>query len=232
MVEGSHAHVEQKPTAQRNESIISEAIFGYDVSVVPIDPRQNFSTNLCKLPTIAAETHANYQPDVKTLDRQLAKEELSYYATGLMWLKMIDVKAKQGRQALTSAEKDIRKATMDTVFNVPQPIYSFISQIWNVTDKMGKETELEVPPLPVSQAQGYGGCHAPAIDKDSHNLFKEVPSLGIAGDMVMAVASAADEPEPNFHVQRPPGAIFTENLCGRYYPIGPRRAEIRQRLAS
>jgi hypothetical protein len=109
---------------------------------------------------------------------------------------------------------------------------SFISQIGNVTDKMGKETELEVPTLPVSQAQRYGGYHAPTIDRESHNLFEEIPSLGIAGDMVMAVASAADEPEPNFHVQRPPGAIFTENLCGRFYPIGPRRAEIRQRLAS
>ena len=57
-----------------------------------------------------------------------------------MWLKLIDVKAKQGRQALTSQEKDIRKATQDIEFNVPQPIHAYISQIGNVTDGMGKET--------------------------------------------------------------------------------------------
>jgi len=54
-LQGSHVGVEQKPTPQRNEPIISEAIFGVDVFVTPIDPRQNFATNLSKLPVLASE---------------------------------------------------------------------------------------------------------------------------------------------------------------------------------
>jgi hypothetical protein len=231
MVRGSHVGVEQKPTPQRNEPIISEAIFGVDVHVTAIDPRQNFATNLGKLPLLAAEVYNSYQPDEKQLDRQLIKEELVYYSTGLMWLKLIDVKAKQGRQALTSAEKDIRKATQEIEFNVPQPIHAYLSQIGNVTDKMGEETELEVPALPVAVAQGFGGYHANVLNQETHNLFEEVPLLGIAGDMVMAASGAVEEPIFNHHIEIPEGSRMTRNLCGCITPIGPRRIEVRQWLA-
>jgi hypothetical protein len=68
-----HIEVEQKATQQRNEPIISEAISGVDVHVIPIDPRQNFATNLSKLPILASEVYNSYQPDEKQLDRQLIK---------------------------------------------------------------------------------------------------------------------------------------------------------------
>jgi hypothetical protein len=56
--------------------------------------------------------------------------------------------------------------------------------------------------------------------------------LGIAGDMLMAVASPDDEPEPIFRKQIPVGSVVTENLSGYSAIIGPRRLEIRQRLQS
>ena len=59
---------------------------------MPIQPRQNFQTNLAKIDDLAIETYASYVPDVNQLDRKLAKEEMSYYSTGLLWLKLIDVK--------------------------------------------------------------------------------------------------------------------------------------------
>lgn len=58
-----------------------------------------------------------------------------------------------------------------------------------------------------------------------HTLFEEVPSVGIAGDMVMALCS------PNFHVAIPEGAVFTNNLAGTFCPIGKRRPKIKQRLS-
>lgn len=228
--QGSEVNTPQKPTPQRNDSIIAESIFGVDVCVIPIEPRQNFQTNLSKVDDLAIGTYASYVPDVKQLDRKLAKEELSYYATGLLWLKLIDVKAKQGRTALSSEEKELRKATNNVEFNVPQPIFTILSQIGNVTDKMGKETELDVPPLPVSVAQGLGGYHASRITEQNHNLFEEIPSLGVAGDMVMMLTAEAQEPELNVRVGRPEHTEFTENLVGVNQPLG-RRPEIIQRLA-
>lgn len=224
-------HLGGIPTPQRNESLISDAIFGIDVRVVEIAPRQNFDCNYSKVVDIANEVYNAYRVDEKQLDRQIAKEELGYYATALMQMKLIDVKAKQGNTALTSPEKDIRKAICDETFNVPAPLSIYLNQIGSYTDKMGKETQLNVPALPTTVIEGLGGYHSQAINIDTHNLYEEVPSLGIAGDIVMALASADPEPHPNFRMEIPGNSAVTQRLAGRMGPIGPRRPEIIQRLA-
>jgi len=40
---------------------------------------------------------------------------------------------------------------------------------------MGKETELEVPPLPTTVVQGFGGYYAAEVNEEMHNLFEEIP---------------------------------------------------------
>lgn len=72
---------------------------------------------------------------------------MAYYATSLLWFKLLDVKAKEGNVALTSEEKAIRKAVTDEQLNVPQPVYAMLSEVGNYTDKMGKETKHQVPAL-------------------------------------------------------------------------------------
>jgi hypothetical protein len=42
----------------------------------------------------------------------------------------------------------------------------------------------------------------------------------------MEAASTEEEPVVNFHVGIPEGAIVTNNLIGRHYPIGPKRVDI------
>jgi len=156
---------------------------------------------------------------------------MSYYATSLLWLKLIDVKAKQGWEALTSEERSRCKATEEMELNVPQPVATYLHQIGQFSDKMGKTTDVGIPSLPTARAQGMGGYHAPSIDENTHNLFEEMPSLDIAGDMVMSLCQEAQEPTPNFWVQLPERAVLTQNLTGRIFPITPRRPEIKQRLA-
>lgn len=227
----THANTGSKPTEQRNESIISEAIFGVDITVTEIAPKQSFSTNFSKIQDLTLDIFDAYRADEPMLDRKLCKEELLYYSTGLVVMKLIEVKAKQEDSVLTSEEKSIRKAVTAESFNVPQPLFAALSQIGTYTDKMGKETLLEIPNLPTHVVQNFGGYHAKSINEDTHNLFEEVPSLGIAGDMVMALASEDAEPTPNFHVAIPSNATITDNLLGKTSLIGERRPEIRQRLA-
>lgn len=83
--------------------------------------------------------------------------------------------------------------SLDLKWNVPQPLYAALSQIGNVVDLGGKETELNTPTLPISVAQNLGGYHASDINVNNHNLFEEIPSLGIAIDIVMALCIT----EPN-----------------------------------
>lgn len=222
---------QRAPTAQRNESIISEAIFGVDVAVTEIAPRQEFSASYNRLIDVSLETYQNLRADEKQIDRILMKEEMAYYATSLLWMRLLDVKAKEGSVNLTSEEKAIRKAVTDEHFNVPQPMFAMLSEVGNFTDKMGKETRHQLPNLPITVVQGMGGYHSNAINVDTHNLFEEVPSLGIAGDMLMTLARAEPEPAPNFRVEIPASSRITTNLVGNTVPIGPRRPEIIQRLA-
>jgi hypothetical protein len=185
---------QRAPTAQRNESIIAESIFGIDVFVTEIAPRQEFNASYNRLVDMSLETYQNFRADERQLDRILAKEEMAYYATSLLWFKLLDVKAKEGNVALTSEEKAIRKAVTDEQLNVPQPVYAMLSEVGNYTDKMGQETKHQVPALPTTVVQGFGGYPANAIDLNTHNLFEEVPSMDIAGDMVMALASPDNGP--------------------------------------
>jgi hypothetical protein len=227
----SRINTPQTPTPQRNKPMISEAIFGVDITVFEIEPRQTFDANYSNVPDLAVEVYNDIAVDEKHLDRKMAKEELYYYATGMLWLKLLEVKAKQPTLALTSEEKAIRKAASNETFNVPHPIYLYLQEIGTYTDKMGKETELNIPDLPVHRAGGFGGYHAPEVNADTHNLFEEIPSLGVAADMVMALASPQPEPNVNFRVGLPPHSRATLNMTGNTAPIGERRPEIRQNLA-
>jgi len=221
------------PTPQKNESMLSEAIFGPDVYVTEIHAAETFSASYAKLIPLAAEVHSQYATDERQLDRVIVKEELMYYATALLWLKLLSVKDKQKFTSLTSVEKDLLKSVADTVFNVPQPIYEYLSQIGSYNDKMGKETFLNVPPIPNTVIQNRGGYHAAAINQNNHSMFEEIPSLGIAGDVLMAVCSQEEEPVVNIPLGRPAGSAFNfGNLLGTVPFIGVRRPEIRARLSS
>ena len=100
----------EQPSEQKNDLLLAESIFGVDVTIIAIDSREDFSTSFTKLSEIAVETYNQCAIDERQIDRVLAKEEMSYYATSLLWLKLIDVKVKQGRVALTSEERSLRKS--------------------------------------------------------------------------------------------------------------------------
>ena len=50
------------PTEQKNELMLSESIFGVDVTIVPIQPREDFSISFAQLPLIATETYSVFSP--------------------------------------------------------------------------------------------------------------------------------------------------------------------------
>lgn len=185
-----------------------------------------FSTSFAVIPQIAEKIFKELEIDEVRLDRILAREEISYYATGLLWLRLIDVKIKQATIPITFEERNLHEDTIDTYFNIPQPLAEYLSHIGDFNQQI-----LNIPVLPTSVVQGMGGYHANEITENNHNLFEEIPCLGVAGDMIMSLCQEADEPMPNFHVAIPQGARFTNNLVGKFSSIGPRSVEIKRRLA-
>ena len=88
------------PTPQRNDSIISESIFGIDVSVTEIAPRQEFNASYNRSTDVSVETYRSLRPDEKMLDRLIVKEEMEYYATTLLWIRLIESRSKKVAQYL------------------------------------------------------------------------------------------------------------------------------------
>ncbi|CAH0562740.1 unnamed protein product [Brassicogethes aeneus] len=117
----------------------------------------------------------------------------------------------------------------EAIYGIDVTVY--LREVGSYTDKMGKEQMHNVPPLPVAVAQHFGGYHSAVLDIDTHNFFEEIPSLGIARDVLMAVASQDAEPLPNFRFGIPDHSEVTTNLVGKPRVIGERRPAIRQRLA-
>lgn len=97
---------------------------------------------------------------------------------------------------MTNEKKTYLKDTKEDTYNIPQPFFLYLSSIGSVVDKMGKRTFLNVPALPTTVIGNKSGYHADAVTRENHCLFKEEPSLGVAGDMLMAVATTIDEPVP------------------------------------
>lgn len=154
-----------------------------------------------------------------------------YYTTAMLWARLLDIKAKRGNTNLTFQELEFYKAVMQHEYNIPQPVYLFLNGIGEVNDATGKTVYLANHQLPVTVVQGSGGYHSNAVDDASHNLYEEIPSIGICGDVLMAESSEAAHPVPNFRVL-PQNTRATRAMCGYFGPIGARKEEVRVLLNS
>lgn len=110
-------------------------------------------------------------------------------------------------------------------------MYIYLASLGNYTDPMGKEINLAIPVLPITNAGGRSGYIADSIGQNNYQEFEEIPSLGIAADALMALCEQTDNPDVRHGFATPAGSIVNpQNLCGRIGAIGPHREEIRLRL--
>ena len=100
------------PTPQRNELILSEAIFGPDVFVREIIATETFTANYAKIIPMALEVYSQCTVDERQLDRVIVKEEFTYYATAMLWLKLLTIKDKQKHSALTRLKNKSSRVLM------------------------------------------------------------------------------------------------------------------------
>ncbi|CAH2088465.1 unnamed protein product [Euphydryas editha] len=220
-----------KPTPPKNNPLWADSIFGIDVSVRELTVNQDVQPTFARLPEIVEEVYSSIGGDDQSLNKQMTKGMLMYYTTAMLWARLLDIKAKRGNANLTFEELEFCKAIMQHEYNIPQPIYLFLKGIGEIKDVTGKTIYLTDHVLPVTVVQGMGGYHSANIDAATHNLYEEVPSLGICGDIVMAEASDAAAPAANFRVL-PPQSRATRALCGNFGPIGARKEEVRILLNS
>jgi hypothetical protein len=87
--------------------------------------------------------------------------------------------------------------------------------------------------LPIQRAEGFGGYDASEVTAETHHLFEEVPSLGLAADVVMALASHQAEPQLNIRERMSENTRANANFVGNGVPLErdtPRSGRIRKSL--
>jgi hypothetical protein len=205
-----------------DDPMYKESIFGTDISVRENDMRTTVQPAVFGLiPTTEAVWQEIVASNSNT-HKEMIVEGLRYYATGLLWLRIIQLK-KSNKQPLTEAETMISGLCDTTVFAVPSPLQIYLQSLGTVRCTGTGQTLIpEFPPLPdevIAEFSGYFG----EMGEDTHNLYEEFPCLGVAGETLRHALSneAAGEYASSLAFD---GLAVNRNLQG-YAPLANRRNE-------
>ncbi|XP_030758050.1 uncharacterized protein LOC115883781 [Sitophilus oryzae] len=228
-----------KPTlAARNDAAKPQAtsanpaegsVFASQISVRETVQRQTFTPSAPALIEISRQTYAELLTDDAQLAKVLLPEYFDYYSTAMLWLRIVHLKQRNS-QPLTQKEQDLLNLTQVTSFCVPEPLVLQLKQIGNITTMTKQHLYPEFPPFPTAQVANHGGYYgtlqlpAPGVNNDLHNLYEEIPCLGVMAEAVrQAISDAPAGPYQsalNINADNP----VNGNLLG-YKPLTNRKPE-------
>lgn len=218
---------EANPTPQKNDPIWTEAIFGVDVILCELNQVTEFTPSYARLNDIIRSSFGQMLGDDR-LNRKLIVELLNYHSTAVLWARLLDIKAKRAHAELSETERNYRRHFTDKEIHLIQPVYTYLRGIGNIIDRRGKQIYLQDHDLPTATVANLTGYHHDhVINENDHTLYEEIPTLGVCGDIIMAMTTQAQNPNPNIGVL-PQEIQATMNLLSYLGMIAPRRDEIRQ----
>lgn len=197
------------------------AIFSRSVSVRETNNNVTFTPAAPAALDVSRETYLQILTDDANFSKVVLPEYTDYYTTALVWFRIITLKAKN-RQALTAIEEDIRQLIESLQLCVPEPIFLQLRALGNVVSPTGQHLYPEFPPLPVEQIGGFGGYYG-ELDENTHNLYEELPCLGVTAEAVRQTVSVAPA-GPYVSALAPQNQPCNGNLLG-FRPLGHRRQE-------
>ncbi|KYM88768.1 hypothetical protein ALC53_02533 [Atta colombica] len=107
-------------------------------------------------------------------------------------------------------------------FSIPEPILLQLQVFGSIQTVTGEHLYPWFPKLPTSQIGEYGGFYGP-VTTDNHNLYEEIPCLGVLSE---AVRQSISDTSPGSYASslNTDELTMTENLLG-YLPLGIRANE-------
>lgn len=216
-------------TPQVNHNLWEEAFFAPQMNVRELETNVEFTPSFARLSDLTKEVYSHFQSEDHMLNKSLTEAMMTYYNVSLLWARLLDIKSKRAQDVLSNTELEYMKVFTGMDWNVPQPIYLYLKAIGNVRDKTGKEIHLRDHSLPVAQGGGRTGYHDNAINTATHNLFEELPSLGICGDVLQAQAAGLAVATVGILAE---GQVASENMTGYKDPVLITKEEVRIVLTS
>ncbi|KAG8234315.1 hypothetical protein J437_LFUL013055 [Ladona fulva] len=204
------------------------SLFSAGMSVREVVPRQTFTPSAPAAIEVAARTFSELVTDDANLSKTLLPEYVTYYTTAMLWLRILTLKEKNA-QPLTVEERDLLTLVQSTSFVLPEPLLLQMRALGNIVTQTKQHLYPMLPPLPTHVIGGHGGYYgtllppAAGVDNSIHNLYEEIPCLGVTSYAVMRSISN-DPPGPynsllTFQDQQP-----TNRLLG-FRPLSHRRPE-------
>lgn len=210
-------------------------LFAENMSVKENTPRVFFTPSAPSLIDIAVQTYGELVTDDANLTKALLPEYLSYYATAMLWFRIITLKERTS-QPLTQTEQDLLLLIQTCSFVLPEPILLQVRALGTVVTSTKQHLLPQFPPMPTYPIQLQGGYYGPLVapgpntDDTLHNLYEEIPCLGVLAYAVrqsVSNANAGPYQSPlTYDGQQP-----TENLLG-FRPLGYRRNEAKNLAAA
>lgn len=133
---------------------------------------------------------------------------------------------QKNSQRLTNEEHDLLSLIQTSAFCVPDPLLLQLKELGNIVTSTGQHLYPEFPPLPTHAFENHGGYFGNFADEEDpllHNLYEEIPCIGVLGAAVMVSLSHQNPGAYNslvvFNDQQ-----TTANLLG-FRPLAFRRNE-------
>lgn len=217
-----HSQGKTHPTPTKDEPIFKDAIFGSEIVVRENNMRITYTPSCAGIIPIVNDMWMEMRVDEQQIDKQMLVEGLRYYSTAILWLRMIQLK-RGNNVILTAEEQQLLDICGGTNFNVPEPIYLYIKALGTIqTTSTGQTLIPEFPPLPTEQVENFTGFYG-AIAANNHNLYEEIPCLGVMSQALCVALSDAN-------VGRYPSALDVDNVLVNanllgFEPLTARRLE-------
>lgn len=212
------------PTATKDENLKDLSLFAVNQNLREVKPRLTFTPAATGLIDVSRAIHQELRShEAKTVE-VLAPEVLDYYSTALFWMRATDLKSQFGNE-LTTAESTLLSIAANHPLTVPAPLLSYLKSYGGIQTKLESNLFPEFPSLPTTKLGTLGGFYGEIADNDTnHNLYEEIPCLGVLAYAVQQVLTNTIGPyKSNLETStlRP-----NSNLLG-FRPLSRRRDEAR-----
>lgn len=199
----------------------SDSIFGKSMTARENNSRVQFTPTNVGTIEISRQIYEQLITDDNNLIKIILPEYIDYYHTFCYWARVVTLKQKN-QESLTQQELGLLQIISQREYTLLEPMAIYLKGLGNITTSTGQHLHPTFPPLPIATVGNKHGFFG-AIAANNHNLYEEIPCLGVLAEAIQYAVSN-ENPGTRASVLSTQHATVNRNLLG-FYPLLLRRQE-------